>query len=154
MVRVSELTPAIERDKKIAEVLKNVERLPDRIRIGFEIIYPERQQEYLNYLFENTKNGNCSFIDSALQIMLLLNSGISAEEASILISPNEDEQERNMVYLFSKRGPEFFIKTSKVPFEQMDSTVKEQILTRMSENDKFAKEEQSAVQKNLKKSNY
>ena len=129
-------------DEEIFNVtLENIRKLPERINMGLSVIYPERKQEYVEYLLEKAKTSNCSFVDTALQIMLLLDSGVSIEQASKLVHSDDENRERSMVFLFSKRGPEFFVQTSKVPFERMDCETRKNIRGRALENDIFARRE-------------
>ena len=129
-------------DEEIFNVtLENIRKLPERIRIGLSVIYPERKQEYVEYLLEKAKTSDCSFMDTALQIMLLLDSGASVEQASKLIHSDDENRERSMVFLFSKRGPEFFLQTSRVPFERMDCETRQSIRNKVLENDTFARRE-------------
>ena len=129
-------------DEEIFNVtLENIRKLPERINMGLSVIYPERKQEYVEYLLEKAKTSDCSFMDTALQIMLLLDSGASVEQASKLIHSDDENRERSMVFLFSKRGPEFFLQTSRVPFEKMDCETRQSIRNKVLENDTFARRE-------------
>ncbi len=129
-------------DEEIFNVtLENIRKLPERINMGLSVIYPERKQEYVEYLLEKAKTSDCSFMDTALQIMLLLDSGASVEQASKLIHSDDENRERSMVFLFSKRGPEFFLQTSRVPFERMDCETRQSIRNKVLENDTFARRE-------------
>lgn len=129
-------------DEEIFNVtLENIGKLPERIRIGLSVIYTERKQEYVEYLLEKARTNNCSFMDTALQIMLLLDSGASVEQASKLVHSDDENRERSMVFLFSKRGPEFFLQTSRVPFEKMDCETRQSIRNKVLENDTFARRE-------------
>lgn len=91
-------------------------RMPELIEAGKAYIYPERQKAWEEcvekYLKEPDGNG-AAVIDAALKIMKLLEDGVSVQDAeAALLNENFSGggiyAVREVIFSFSKRGPEFY----------------------------------------------
>lgn len=119
-----------EYDKKIEERQKNsdkeeklaeqriIQNIPRWIEWGQSLIYPERYDEWKKCV--NTRAMDLyhgSELDSALEIMQILETGSTIEEA-LKTFDDQDHHEissalvRNIVFSFSSKGPEFWEATA------------------------------------------
>lgn len=101
-------------EKVQKEVEKKAEQnVPKWIREGQALIFPQRHDEWEKYVVESTKSLYHGYeIECALEIMQALENDVSMEEVKqIFIDQKHSGLSaavvRNIVFLFSSKGPEF-----------------------------------------------
>lgn len=93
---------------------KAIENIPKWIEEGKKIIFPERYEEWEKIVI-SCANGIYygKEIESALVIMNALENGATMEQAKEIFKKNgEGTAVRNVIFHFSKQGPEFWEATS------------------------------------------
>lgn len=97
---------------------KVVYNIPSLIERGQELIYPEKYNEWEKCVKKSILDlHHVEEISTVLDIMDVLDKGASMEEAKVILNSqgHDDISEymvRNIVFLFSNRGPEFWEETT------------------------------------------
>lgn len=117
--------------KSLREVKKIGDNAAALLKRGESLIYPERIKEWNKYVLDLVfKNYTWEKqIESALNIMEGLESDLSYEEAvGILLDQNKDraslETVREIIFNFSKLGPEFYLMTTLNVTPEIEELVK------------------------------
>lgn len=136
-------------DEHILNTIKNnITKLPERMEKGLTLIFPEKREEYLDFLLDRAKIDDCYYIDNVLEVMQALEEGKTIEEAASLIkSPNSNFYEakvKSTVLSYSKRGPEFFKGTLPCTYEELCPDVKNAIEKIEQENMLYAQNQNSS----------
>ena len=129
-------------NRSLVGLIEDTNKLPDRMRRGLSLVYPERQTAFLDDLLEKTKNGQGLFVEDALQVIQALEDGYSVEDADRLIKDKGNfykQRVRSYVLTWSKRGPEFFKKTLPIPFSKLQPDIIRDINKIEQENLIYAK---------------
>ena len=122
-------------------VVNNILKMPERMEKGLKLVYPEKQNEYLDFLLSRVKLSHGFYIDCALEVMQALEDGKSVEEAAELIKDLGFTSARlvnSVVLSWSKRGPEFFKATLACPYEDLLPDTKRDIARIEKENSEYA----------------
>ena len=126
--------------KIIDDLIANIYDLPKWMERGLELVYPEKQEAFLEFLLEKAKSGSGICIQNALDVMEALENGATIEEADELVEDygNFSKQiTRGYVLEWSKRGPEYYKKTLGFPLKELKSDVLNQIDTIENMNKKY-----------------
>ena len=95
------------------KVKNKVENIANWIKRGKAIIYPEKNIRWERCVIRNANDlYNNKELNSALEIMEAIEEGASMEEAKIILDSKNYSRGpktlvRNIVFLFSNKGPEF-----------------------------------------------
>ena len=136
-------------------VVNNILKMPERMEKGLKLVYPEKQNEYLDFLLSRVKLSDGLYIDRALEVMQALEDGKSVEEAAELIKDfgfTFASLVKSVVLSWSKRGPEFFKATLTFPYEDLLPDTKRDIARIEKENSEYAiaeKERQAIMGSNV-----
>ena len=93
---------------------KVVYNIPSLIERGQELIYPEKYNEWEKCVKKSILDlHHVEEISTVLDIMDVLDKGASMEEAKVILNSQghdniSEYMVRNIVFLFSNRGPEFW----------------------------------------------
>ena len=98
-----------EQAKKLANIKSQV-----WLKRGYDLVYPEKYDYYKETMEKVANSGafGIECMDNALEVMELLDSGASVEDAVELFDSKELDgsiffNTENLILNFSKRGPEF-----------------------------------------------
>ena len=106
---------SLEREKRLRAAQPKIDEcIPYWIERGRAIIFPERYEAWENIVHELATPGGAGKLQVALEVMEAIENGISLEEAGDMIRnslavkvPGDAFKIVDIVYEFSKKGPEF-----------------------------------------------
>ncbi len=136
--RQKEKLEKYEREEKLAQQ-KAYENIPGWIEKGQSLIFPERYAEWEKYVKAHATDLYYGFeLDAALEIMTALENGATVEEAKQILDKQgrlSSSLIRNIIFLFSSKGPEFWEATAH---EEISAENKQILEAKKQENIQLA----------------
>ena len=146
----------IEKEQRIEEIK---EQIPHWIEQGNSMIYAEKQEDWKNYIasFQGDNMMYAVIVEQALEVMKSLNENGSLIEAEQILnkqghSGTSLDEVMNIVFEFSKKGPDFYEDATRYVLNQEIGKEKaRKISDKRTENKEYAFAEKNRVQNELTK---
>lgn len=127
---------------KEEEKLRHKNAVEEWIKRGERLIYPEKLTEWKEYVEDNVNAGRAYFVlKDAIEVMESIERNVSLEESEKILHNRGHSgftygEVVNVVFNFSKKGPEFYEKSAY--YEYMSKDIKKLVEEKKKENQQLA----------------